>query len=346
MNGKGVNTNGARPKTGKASITQPQIQMIPLNKIKQFRWSTGIRDKEKFELLWNNIAQNGMNNPPKVRPLGDGFYEPFIGDHRVMIAKKRKQKEIPCIVEDIDVDTALEICLSDNLCRADLSSEELEDKVTELWNSDRYKSRAELGHKIGLTGERIGQLISAKKLREKSKGTLDGVSTESINYTKPLEKDEDRIALLMLLKNGTIKASELQAKSKMLSKLPEQDREEILYHGKSFDNITQNAIQELPVTQKMKAVKMPAQNKDLPKNTYTFLKGLGTYIATITDEKQRKQAIDYVKFSSALLLRILKNEKVLHEPTYVTFIREALQIDAGIIDNFDGTNTAGVEWYF
>ena len=345
MEEKIINKNGAGPTSGDACATQPNIQMIPVDKIKPFRWSIGIRDKEIYDRLKENIEIYGINNPPKVRPIGGGFYEPYIGDHRVMIAKEQNLKEIPCIVEDISEDKALEICLADNLCRAELSSQEQEDKVTELWNSGRYNTRAELGRKIGLTGERVGQLILAKELRDKAKDTLDkSISTESILATRPLKNDEDRIALLMQLKAGKIKAGDISSKAKMLQKLQPQEKDDYLYNGKPIDSITKNSI-KLPEKEKVKTVKVPVETENLAQKTYYFLKDLGSYIATIEDDKQRDQAVDYVKFSNALLLRILVKENKLSQSNFDTFVKDVLQIDAGIIDSFNGTNTIGIGWF-
>jgi len=150
----------------KASDTnQSNIVMIPIEKIKPCRWGTGIRDKEKFERLKESIKEHGLDDTPHVLPLKDGMFEPFIGDHRIMACKEIGWKEIPCIVEDISEQEAMERCVGNNTTHSDYDSVRIENLVFEMWNTQKYPSKAQLGSKIGLTGQWVGLLIKAKELR-------------------------------------------------------------------------------------------------------------------------------------------------------------------------------------
>lgn len=326
------------------------IRMIPLDKIVPCRWGTGIRDPKKYKLLKQNMKEHGLNNPVKVRPNGGDTFEPYIGDHRVMAAKELKWKKILCNIQKINDDTALEMCISDNTCRADYSCVELENKVTELWNSSRYDSKAKLGRKIGLSGERIGQLILAKEIRDKSEGTLDAtISTQTILDSRALESDEDKVALLTKVKDKKVKPSEVKSMAKKLSKLDFEKRNEVLYENKPLETISTeiktNVDNKMPSKDKTSTKTNKTANANLLPELYEVIKELGNYVALL-DDKGRESAIKYLKFCIGLQLEVLTKHDELPKGTFDTFVEKALKIDASIMHNFDGVRTEGIEWYF
>jgi ParB family chromosome partitioning protein len=334
----------------KSSKEPDKIEMIPLEKIEPFRWSTGIRDKEKYELLKENIKEHGLNNPVKVRKKKNGNYEPFIGDHRVRALKESKEhKEIPCIIKNIDVDEALEICLSDNLIKGDYSPIELEDKVTQLWQSGRYDSYAQLGRKIGLTGERIGQLIKSKKVRDKSKGTLDkSISTQNIIDASPLENEDDRLALLQQVKESKVKPGDIKKIARKLSKLDSETKNKILYEGADLADISkeiETKVEEKMPKETKSTVTISKECKDLIPKLYDICNEIGNYVG-LMDDKKRDEAIDYLKVCSGLLLETLTKNNGLRQNTFESFVKNALKLDINILHKYDGTRTKTIEWWY
>jgi ParB/RepB/Spo0J family partition protein len=324
----------------------PQVQMIDLDKIMQSRFGNGTRDEIVFTNLKQNIKEHGIQNPVRLIKIGDDKYEPYMGDHRVKAMKENGEKQIKAIVEDISIDKAHELCLSDNIVRAGYSDTELEKHVTELWNTNRYETRNELGRKLGLSGERIGQLINAHNIRQLD-DTLNNksITTQAILDTACLKKDEDRVAFLKLVKAKKYKNSEIKSKARMISKLSEEKRNNFLYHGEDLETIKKEAKEvEIPKDKK-KTTTTTEKNKNMIPETYEFLKGLGDYIATIEDEEKRKQAIEYVKFSTGLLMRILVQEEVLNQSDFDTFCKN-IDMDAKIIDKYDGYRTKSVGCFF
>jgi ParB family chromosome partitioning protein len=339
---------GDTPKEAETGNSKPDgIIRIPVEKIKEFRWSTGIRDQKKYDLLKQNIKEHGLNNPIKVRPLKDGYFEPFIGDHRVRIAKERAWKEIPCIVEDISVEKALEICVSDNVCRQDYSCVELENKINELWTSQRYNSREDLGKAVGLSDVRIGQLLFAKEIREKSEGTLtEKISTQAILDTKPLKSDNDKIALLDLVVKGKFKPSEIRSKAKSLSALDEDKRNQVLYHGTDLNKIKKEVNDEINKnTPKGKKSSKTKEESDITPKLYELCKQVGNQIA-LMETGDRENAVEYIKVCSGLMLETLTKNDELNERTFDTFVKEALKIDVNVLRSYDGTSVHGIGWYF
>jgi ParB family chromosome partitioning protein len=336
-------------KNNKSSKEPDKIEMIPLKKIEPFRWSKGIRDKEKYDQLKENIKEHGLNNPPKVRALENGNYEPFIGDHRVRIAQDLKWKEIPCIIRNIDKDEALEVCVSDNVCRADYNPIELEDKITELWNSQRYKSRAELGRKIGLTGERVGQLIKSKTVRDKSKGTLDkSISTQNIIDASSLENEDDRLALLQQIKDGKVKPGDIKKVARKLSKLDLETKNKILYEGADLTDISkeiETKVEEKMPKETKTTVTISKECKDLIPKLYDVCKEIGNYVGLMEDGKS-EQAIEYIKVCAGLLLETLTKNNGLRQNTFESFVEKALKLDINILHKYDGTRTKTIEWWY
>lgn len=336
---------GNSPDEAVAGSSKPDgIVMIPVEKIKEFHWATGIRDQKKYDLLKQNIKEHGLNNPIIVRALEDGYFEPFIGDHRVRIVKELVWKKVPCIVKNIDVDKALERCVSDNVCRADYSCVELENKITELWNSQRYKTRGELGNRIGLTGERVGQLLYAKEIRDK--GPFDeSISTQAILDTKPLDDDKDKIALLELVIKKKFKPSDIKTKAKQLSKLDFEKRNKVLYDGVDLEDISKEVkakIEKKMPKETKSTITVSKEHIDLMPKLYDICNDIGNFIGLMDDQK-REESVEYAKVCCGLLLETIKNNNGLAERTFETFVNEALKLDVGILHNYDGTRTRTID---
>lgn len=339
--------NNIKKKIKASGTTQPNIVMIPIDKIKQCRWGTGIRDKEKYEQLKESIKQRGMDDKPHVIPLKDGFFEPFIGDHRIMACREDGLKEIPCIVENISEQEAMERCVGNNTTHSDYDSVRLENLVNEMWNSDKYKSKAQLGDRIGLTGQRIGQLLKAKEIRDKSKVPFDErISTQCILDTSSLKDDDEKIALLKLVKENNIKPGDVKTYAETLSKVSEESRKKVLYDGQSLDSIKLINQSGLVRTNPNKTTgKSLIVNKNFLPEIYKNLNLLEDYFAFIKDDVEKKEAIKYIKFYTGLFLRILTNEGVIHEDVFNDFLKNYLKIDKSLIHHFDGKNTKGADWY-
>ena len=77
-----------------------------------------------------------------------------------------------------------------------------ESDIYNEWKRCKYKSRAELGKRIGLTGQRIGQILYGEGERRKYNLKID---TETLLLVRGLKKGTDRLKFLQLILDGKVK---------------------------------------------------------------------------------------------------------------------------------------------
>ena len=316
--------------------------MIPIDRIKPCRWGTGIRDKEKFEQLKESIKSHGLDDKPHVFPLKNGMFEPFIGDHRILASKELGWKEIPCIVEHINEQEAMERCVGNNTTHADYDSVRLENLVFEMWNTQKYPSKAQLGSKIRISDTWVGLLIRAKELREKSKLSLDAsISTRRILDTDILQNEEDKIALLKLVKDKKIKQGDIKEYAEFLSKASDESKK-LIFEGVPLAKISEYQPKTIISKSKKTYIKTPTINLS---EIYKVLNGLQDHIALIKDPEQKKEALNYIKFYTGLFLQILCKEGLIHNDFFESVVRKELDIDKDMLHHFTGLNTQGIDWW-
>jgi ParB-like chromosome segregation protein Spo0J len=333
-----------------ASMTDNKVVQIPLDDIVESRWSTGIRNKEIYEQTKKNIQINGLNNYPRVFPLGNGKYEVYIGDHRIKILKELHQSgqwgnTAPVFMDNITSEEAFEKCVADNICRAGYKPAELENKITEMFKSGRYKTYIQLGDVVGFTGQRVGQLIGANEDRERlnklsSKGPFE-VSTQVIIDSKIL-KDTDRVLLLQLVQTGKVKPSDTQMVAK-LCKDDEKLKDQILRKGLPYERVLaehQNAVDK---AMKKKTTKtFTIQQPDYTRGLYdTISKSLQTYLIKLGDSKEKTTAINYLRMTVACMLQTLYKESAISEDQFKQVKKDILHIYRDNLQDYKGESLKG-----
>jgi len=124
---------------------------VPLNEIQPNpRQPRSSVDEEGMEELALSIETHGVLQPVICRRRGDG-YELVAGERRWRAAQRAGLSVIPCLIQDIDDGTSLEIALIENLQRDDLNEVEL---------ADGYKCLLE---DFGLTQEELGKRIGKSR---------------------------------------------------------------------------------------------------------------------------------------------------------------------------------------
>ena len=107
-------------------------------------------DEEPLEELARSIEAHGVLQPIIVRRRGDR-YELIAGERRWRAARTAGLESIPCLIQDIDDRTSLQIALIENLQRDDLN---------ELDLAEGYRC---LIDDFGLTQEELGQRIGKSR---------------------------------------------------------------------------------------------------------------------------------------------------------------------------------------
>jgi len=307
---------------------EKKVEKIDPNKIKECRWRTGIRDTEKFEQLGINMQAGGLNDPIKIRRIKDDTFEfeVFIGDHRLKKAKELNWSTIDCIIEDIDDKTALEMCIADNICRADFSATEMENWAYAFKQSGRYKSNEEIGNVMGgLSKSRIGQLLIAYEDRKKfndmlkKEGSLQclQMGTIVIMDSRGLIDDNERFHLLKLVNEGKIHSKDVKTVCEALNFMGASAKNKILYQGANYYRVIAEYDNEAKKgLQKKKTTTVTFNDTYFTETLYENLtESLHAFLITlnITGDKG-SMAFDYLKMSIALMCEELyKCKKIKYE---------------------------------
>jgi ParB family transcriptional regulator, chromosome partitioning protein len=137
--------------SGGSGVESSAVVEIPIEEIRPNpRQPRGKVDEEGIEELALSIEAHGVLQPVICRRRGDG-YELVAGERRWRAAQRAGLSVMPCLVQDIDDGTSLEIALIENLQRDDLNELEL---------ADGYKCLLE---DFGLTQEELGKRIGKSR---------------------------------------------------------------------------------------------------------------------------------------------------------------------------------------
>ena len=122
-----------------------------------------VRDDETMRETADSIRQYGVLVPAIVRPLQDGTYELISGHRRKRACVLAGLDTMPCIVRDIDRDTATIIMVDSNLQRENILPSE---------RAKAYKMKLEAikrqGARHDLTSAQVEQKLSVEKIAEEA----------------------------------------------------------------------------------------------------------------------------------------------------------------------------------
>lgn len=135
---------------------------IPLHLLRRGKNVRRTYDKKKLEELAASIEENGVLQPPTVRPLADGLFELMIGGRRLAAFEHLHAKDparfaaLPCqVVEMSDADIGV-LQLVENLQREDMTADEIAEAMVEQAEASGHSAR-DLAKKLSLS-ERMVQL--------------------------------------------------------------------------------------------------------------------------------------------------------------------------------------------
>ena len=196
-------------------IDMKKIATNPLQPRQEF-------DREKLQELADSIKEGELLQPIVVRKKGDEF-EIVCGERRYKSFQILKEPKILAIIRDIKDDTdALEKSLVENVQRDDLTSVERENAIYMLWDSGRYKTKTELGNRLGYDGRRIAENIEAYEIRKNFPAA--GVSTRTITDTAGLP-DEPRKKIIKAVEEKKIQADDVREVTRKVKEFPEEEQQ-------------------------------------------------------------------------------------------------------------------------
>ena len=94
-----------------------KIQILPLSELHPFEGHPfQVRNDEEMDKMVDSVKEYGVMTPAIVRPRRDGGYEIVAGHRRCHASQRAGVDTMPCIVRDMDDDTAI-ILMVDSNCQ-------------------------------------------------------------------------------------------------------------------------------------------------------------------------------------------------------------------------------------
>ena len=147
-----------------------KIQILPLTKLHPFRnHPFQVRDDDEMDIMVDSIKEYGVMTPAIVRPRKDGGYEIVAGHRRCHASQRAGVETMPCIVRDMDDDTAI-ILMVDSNCQREhiLPSEKAKAYEMKLAAIKRQGQRRDLTS---------GQVVQKLSVQEVADGSGEGYKT-------------------------------------------------------------------------------------------------------------------------------------------------------------------------
>lgn len=147
-----------------------KIQILPLTELHPFRNQPfQVRDDDEMDKMVDSVKEYGVMTPAIVRPRQDGGYEIVAGHRRCHASQRAGVETMPCIVRDMDDDTAI-ILMVDSNCQREhiLPSEKAKAYEMKLAAIKRQGQRRDLTS---------GQVVQKLSVQEVADGSGEGYKT-------------------------------------------------------------------------------------------------------------------------------------------------------------------------
>ena len=147
-----------------------KIQILLLTELHPFRnHPFQVRDDDEMDKMVDSIKEYGVMTPAIVRPRKDGGYEIVAGHRRCHASQRAGVETMPCIVRDMDDDTAI-ILMVDSNCQREhiLPSEKAKAYEMKLAAIKRQGQRRDLTS---------GQVVQKLSVQEVADGSGEGYKT-------------------------------------------------------------------------------------------------------------------------------------------------------------------------
>ena len=194
-----------------------KIQILPLSELHPFEGHPfQVRDDEEMDKMVDSVKEYGVMTPIIVRPRRDGGYEIVAGHRRCHASQRAGVDTMPCIVRDMDDDTAI-ILMVDSNCQREhiLPSEKAKAYEMKLNAIKRQGQRSDLTS--GQLGQKLSHGVSVEQVADDA-----GTSIKQVQRFIRLNKLTPD--LMQLVDDGRFKTTPAVE----LSYLTPEDQEEFL----------------------------------------------------------------------------------------------------------------------
>ena len=202
---------GAKPAV---PVQEDKITSLPLSELHDFpNHPFKVRDDEAMQETAESIRQYGVLVPAIVRPREDGGYEIIAGHRRRHGSELAGLSAMPCIVRQMDDDTATILMVDSNIQRENILPSE---------RAQAYKMKLEAikrqGTRHDLTSDQLGQKLSGKTSREVIAENSNDSPTQIQRYIRLTELspelqqmvDEKKIGMTPAVEISYLKPEEQQ----------------------------------------------------------------------------------------------------------------------------------------
>ena len=194
-----------------------KIQILPLSELHPFEGHPfQVRDDEEMDKMVDSVKEYGVMTPAIVRPRRDGGYEIVAGHRRCHASQRAGVDTMPCIVRDMDDDTAI-ILMVDSNCQREhiLPSEKAKAYEMKLSAIKRQGQRSDLTS--GQFGQKLSHGVSVEQVADDA-----GTSIKQVQRFIRLNKLTPD--LMQLVDDGRLKTTPAVE----LSYLTPEEQEEFL----------------------------------------------------------------------------------------------------------------------
>lgn len=194
-----------------------KIQILPLSELHPFEGHPfQVRDDEEMDKMVDSVKEYGVMTPAIVRPRRDGGYEIVAGHRRCHASQRARVDTMPCIVRDMDDDTAI-ILMVDSNCQREhiLPSEKAKAYEMKLNAIKRQGQRSDLTS--GQLGQKLSHGVSVEQVADDA-----GTSIKQVQRFIRLNKLTPD--LMQLVDDGRLKTTPAVE----LSYLTPEEQEEFL----------------------------------------------------------------------------------------------------------------------
>ena len=194
-----------------------KIQILPLSELHPFEGHPfQVRDDEEMDKMVDSVKEYGVMTPAIVRPRRDGGYEIVAGHRRCHASRRAGVDTMPCIVRDMDDDTAI-ILMVDSNCQREhiLPSEKAKAYEMKLNSIKRQGQRSDLTS--GQLGQKLNHGVSVEQVADDA-----GTSIKQVQRFIRLNKLTPD--LMQLVDDGRLKTTPAVE----LSYLTPEEQEEFL----------------------------------------------------------------------------------------------------------------------
>lgn len=194
-----------------------KIQILPLSELHPFEGHPfQVRDDEEMDKMVDSVKEYGVMTPAIVRPRRDGGYEIVAGHRRCHASQRAGVDTMPCIVRELDDDTAI-ILMVDSNCQREhiLPSEKAKAYEMKLNAIKRQGQRSDLTS--GQLGQKLSHGVSVEQVADDA-----GTSIKQVQRFIRLNKLTPD--LMQLVDDGRLKTTPAVE----LSYLTPEEQEEFL----------------------------------------------------------------------------------------------------------------------